>query len=136
EAVAVRRQALAAGRAPRRCIRAHRLGADVVGDLDGTRPVDPGPAVLRRRALDDQVLVDPGGRRVAVSEGDVDRPVVADDRMRALVLVARGGIRLAAPDRADRGVRAADLDLPRPRRAAVDGLAEADRAVGADAGAG
>ena len=135
-AVAVRRQALAAARAGRRRDGPEGLEAEVVADLRRFGPAGGIRAVRRSRALDHQVLVDAGLRRVAVAEGDVDRPVLADDRMRALILVAGIGVGLTAGRCAKDGARAADLDSRRPGRAAVGRLAEVDRAVSTDALAG
>ena len=56
------------------------------------------------------MLVYPGQRSIPVAEGNVDRTVRSDNRMRALVLVAGIGIRLPAANRADRRVGPADLD--------------------------
>src|SRR5581483_6427756 len=77
----------------------------------------------------EQVLVHARFRGVSVAEGNVDRPVPADDRMGALILVARARIGLAAEVGAEIRVRPTDLDPRRPRRAAVGRLAEVDRAV-------
>src|SRR5919201_3837890 len=87
-AVAVRRNALPAGRAACGRNRPDRLDAEVGGDLHRCRPVGLDRAVLLRRALDDHVLVDSNRRRVPVEERHVDRAVGTDDRVRALILVA------------------------------------------------
>src|SRR5919197_1510297 len=89
DAVAVRREALAAGRTARGRIRAERLLADVVADLDRRRPARLVRAVARGRALDEEPLVHAQERRVPVEERHIDRPVGADDRVRALILIAR-----------------------------------------------
>src|SRR5439155_14214366 len=116
-------------RTGRRRDRPVRLETEVVADLRRRGPAGGIRAVRRRRALHHQVLVDSHADRVAVAEGDVDRPVLADDRVRALVLVAGVRVALAAEGGTVGGVRAADLDSRRPGRAAVRRLAEVDRAV-------
>ena len=122
-AVAVRRQALPAGRTTL-CVagKTGRMRSDQVADAERALPVGREIAVTRRRrwALHHQHLVDPRHRRVAVTEDDVDRAVPPDDRMRALILVA--GVRVAgcaAEDGAQRRRSTADDHLGRPGRPTV-----------------
>jgi len=61
---------------------------------------------------------------------------MADDRVRALILVTGVRIFLAAECGAGGGIGAADLDSRRPGGTTVGGLAEVNRAVRADTGAG
>ena len=69
-------------------------------------------------------ICSPSVLRVVVGERDVDRPVRADDRVRALVVEAL--------DRTDAFRFPADLDPLRPRCATVRRLAEEDRVQLAD----
>ena len=123
-AVAVRRQALPV-RTTVLARRAHRMRGDHVAHLGGSRPARRAAAVGAGRAGHVQDLLDRRCR--ARSRWRTTRRSCRpepDDRIGALVVVAR-----PAAERADRGVRAADLDRRRPRRTAVGRLAEVDRAM-------
>src|SRR5207248_4316959 len=127
--VPIRRQALPPARAGRGGVGAEGLRAEVVADFGRRRPARLQAAVGRRWVLDHHVLVHAQSRRVAIAERDVDRAVGPDDGMRALVLITRVRIGLAAECRACASVATADLDACRPRRTTVSRLAEVYRAV-------
>ena len=117
--VPVRRQALAAERTA--CIARGRPGACRTSRRRG-RGSSSTRARRRSRRLGTSRRGAAGrGSGVAVRERDIERPVRADDRVRALVVVALDG-------RTEVEVPAADLDRERPICAAVGGLAEEDGA--------
>src|SRR5689334_5153908 len=93
--VAVGGQALAPSRTAGRGVRAEGLHAVIVRDFHWRRPTGDLAAVLAGRAGDNHVLVETGSRRIAIAKGDVDGPILGDDRMRALVLVTGIRIRFA-----------------------------------------
>ena len=130
-AVTVRRETLPSGTSG--CSRPEGMRPDQAADAERPLPVGRVVAVLARPAPDHQHLADPRLGRVAVAEDDVDRPIRADTRVRALILVA--GVRIAgraAEVGAERGRPSVDDHLRRPGGAAVGGLAEDDRAATAD----
>src|SRR6185312_12145186 len=127
-----------AGRIDPYLVPGQRLAAVVVDGivaravLEAHHESRAGPGCATVGGLDDQVLVVvdlsglPEGRVLAVLEGDVDRAVRCDGRIRELILVADAGRPVLLED-ADRGIRSRDLLRLRPGVAAAVAVRLPDR---------
>ena len=110
------------------------MGPKEVGDLDRRGPTRRLAAIGRGRTRDKEGLSQAApGRRVEVRKRHINRPIRADDRVRALILVTCVRAGGATERRTDRRVRTADGHAGGPRRAAIGRLAKEDRVVFPDA---